>query len=51
MIRKFLDNIEPHFHTGGKWEKWYALYEAVDTGLYKIQVLQNQALTYVMVWI
>ncbi|BCE02354.1 Na+-transporting NADH:ubiquinone oxidoreductase subunit B [Marinicellulosiphila megalodicopiae] len=35
MIRKFLDNIEPHFHQGGKWEKWYALYEAVDTGLYK----------------
>jgi len=35
MIRKFLDNIEPHFHAGGKWEKWYALYEAVDTGLYK----------------
>jgi len=35
MLRKFLDNIEPHFHKGGKWEKWYALYEAVDTGLYK----------------
>ncbi|NRB80535.1 MAG: NADH:ubiquinone reductase (Na(+)-transporting) subunit B [Saccharospirillaceae bacterium] len=35
MIRKFLDNIEPHFHKGGKWEKFYALYEAVDTGLYK----------------
>jgi Na+-transporting NADH:ubiquinone oxidoreductase subunit B len=34
-MRKILDNVEPHFHTGGKWEKWYALYEAVDTFLYQ----------------
>lgn len=34
-MRKILDNLEPHFHTGGKWEKWYALYEAVDTFLYQ----------------
>lgn len=33
-LRKFLDNIEPEFETGGKYEKWYALYEAVDTILY-----------------
>ncbi|MFT5212028.1 MAG: Na+-transporting NADH:ubiquinone oxidoreductase subunit B, partial [Flavobacterium sp.] len=33
-LRKFLDNIEPEFETGGKYEKWYALYEALDTILY-----------------
>lgn len=35
MLRNFLDKIEPNFHKGGKWEKMYALYEAVDTGLFK----------------
>ncbi|SHE51262.1 Na+-transporting NADH:ubiquinone oxidoreductase subunit B [Microbulbifer donghaiensis] len=35
MLRKFLDSIEPHFHKGGKYEKFYALYEAVDTGLFQ----------------
>lgn len=33
-IRQILDNMEPHFHKGGKYEKWYALYEAVDTIFY-----------------
>lgn len=33
-LRKLLDNLEPHFHKGGKWESWYALYEAVDTIFY-----------------
>ncbi len=35
MIRNLLDKVEPHFHKGGKWESWYALYEAVDTALFK----------------
>ncbi|BFM16109.1 NADH:ubiquinone reductase (Na(+)-transporting) subunit B [Maricurvus nonylphenolicus] len=35
MLRKFLDDIEPHFHKGGKFESWYALYEAIDTGLFR----------------
>ncbi|MBN8431747.1 NADH:ubiquinone reductase (Na(+)-transporting) subunit B [Microbulbifer salipaludis] len=35
MLRKFLDSIEPHFHKGGKYEKFYALYEAIDTGLFQ----------------
>ncbi|ETN91822.1 Na(+)-translocating NADH-quinone reductase subunit B [Gammaproteobacteria bacterium MOLA455] len=35
MIRNLLDKAEPHFHKGGKWESWYALYEAVDTALFK----------------
>ncbi len=34
-LRSWLDSIEHHFHKGGKYEKWYALYEAVDTGLFK----------------
>lgn len=33
-IRKTLDNLEPHFHKGGKYEKYYALYEAIDTIFY-----------------
>jgi Na+-transporting NADH:ubiquinone oxidoreductase subunit B len=26
--------MEPHFHKGGKYENWYALYEAADTIFY-----------------
>ena len=33
-LRKFLDKIEHNFEQGGKYEKWYALYEAVATILY-----------------
>ena len=33
-LKKFLEDIEPHFEAGGKHEKWYALYEAVATILY-----------------
>ncbi|MCM2971090.1 MULTISPECIES: NADH:ubiquinone reductase (Na(+)-transporting) subunit B [Larsenimonas] len=33
-IRQILDKVEPHFHHGGKYEKFYALYEAVDTIFY-----------------
>ncbi len=35
MLRKILDDMEPHFHKGGKYESWYALYEAVDTVFYR----------------
>ena len=34
-LRKILDDMEPHFHKGGKYESWYALYEAVDTVFYR----------------
>ncbi|MEH6564567.1 MAG: NADH:ubiquinone reductase (Na(+)-transporting) subunit B [Halopseudomonas sp.] len=34
-IRAFLDKIEHNFEKGGKHEKWYALYEAVDTFFYR----------------
>ncbi|WP_447928806.1 MULTISPECIES: NADH:ubiquinone reductase (Na(+)-transporting) subunit B [unclassified Vreelandella] len=33
-IRQTLDTLEPHFHKGGKYEKFYPLYEAVDTIFY-----------------
>ncbi|EAW29788.1 Na(+)-translocating NADH-quinone reductase subunit B [marine gamma proteobacterium HTCC2143] len=33
-LRKVLDDMEPHFHKGGKWEGWFALYEAADTIFY-----------------
>jgi Na+-transporting NADH:ubiquinone oxidoreductase subunit B len=34
-LRSLLDGMEPYFHKGGKYEKWYALYEAADTIFYK----------------
>src|SRR5690554_3173458 len=34
-LRAFLDKIEHNFEKGGKYEKWYALYEAADTIFYK----------------
>lgn len=33
-VRKFLDNIHPHFAKGGRFEKLYPVYEMVDTFLY-----------------
>ena len=33
-LRKFLDRVEPMFVPGGRFEKFYALYEMVDTFLY-----------------
>lgn len=33
-LRNFLDRIEPAFLPGGKLEKYYAIYEMVDTFLY-----------------
>jgi Na+-transporting NADH:ubiquinone oxidoreductase subunit B len=33
-LRSFLDRIEPHFLKGGKWHRFYALYEAADTIFY-----------------
>ncbi|MFA7288646.1 MAG: NADH:ubiquinone reductase (Na(+)-transporting) subunit B [Melioribacteraceae bacterium] len=34
FLRTFLDNQEKHFHKGGKLEKLFPLYEAIDTFLY-----------------
>lgn len=35
ILRNWFDSLEPHFHKGGRYEKWYALYEAVDTGFFQ----------------
>jgi len=34
FLRNTLDKISPHVSKGAKYEKWYALYEAVDTFFY-----------------
>ncbi len=33
-LRDFMDSIEPHFEKGGRFEKYHAIYEMVDTILY-----------------
>ena len=33
-LRQIFDRIEPHFEKGGRFERWYPLYEAVDTIFY-----------------
>ena len=33
-LKNFIEKVEPHFEKGGKWEKWYALYEAAATIFY-----------------
>lgn len=33
-LKHFLERIEPSFEKGGKYEKWYALYEAFATIMY-----------------
>jgi len=34
FLRRTLDNIHPHVVEGGKYQKFYALYEAIDTIFY-----------------
>ena len=34
-MREYLDKIEHNFEKGGRFEKWYALYEAMDTFFYR----------------
>ncbi|MCL1078865.1 NADH:ubiquinone reductase (Na(+)-transporting) subunit B [Parashewanella spongiae] len=33
-LKNFFDRIEPSFEKGGKYEKWYALFEAIYSGFY-----------------
>jgi len=33
-LKKFFEDIEPQFEKGGKFETWYALYEAVGSKTY-----------------
>ena len=31
VIKNIFDGIRPHFEKGGKWEKFYPVYEAQET--------------------
>jgi Na+-transporting NADH:ubiquinone oxidoreductase subunit B len=42
-LRSMLDSLEPHFTKGGKFEKMYPLYEAIDTGLYSPPNVTNNS--------
>ena len=33
-VRDFFDHIEPHFVKGGKYEKYFPIYEMIETILY-----------------
>ena len=33
-LRNIFDNLEPHFSKGGKYEKWFPLFEVFDTLFY-----------------
>lgn len=33
-LKNYIEGVEHHFEPGGKHEKWFALYEAVATGLF-----------------
>lgn len=33
-LKHFFEKIEPHFHKGAKYEKWYPLFEAIATVFY-----------------
>lgn len=37
-LRNYLDSIHPQFVKGGRLEKYYALYEMVDTFLYTLRL-------------
>jgi Na+-transporting NADH:ubiquinone oxidoreductase subunit B len=34
MLRQTARSLAPHFHKGGKLERFYPLYDAIDTFLY-----------------
>jgi Na+-transporting NADH:ubiquinone oxidoreductase subunit B len=40
-LRSILDSAAPHFEKGGRFEKMYPLYEAVDTGLFSPSNVTN----------
>lgn len=42
-LRNALDKIEPHFLKGGRFEKYYALYEMVDTFIYSPKTVTSVA--------
>ncbi|TDF38174.1 NADH:ubiquinone reductase (Na(+)-transporting) subunit B [Alteromonadaceae bacterium M269] len=45
-LKSYLEKIEPNFEPGGKYEKWYALYEAAATIFYTPGMV-NKGVTHV----
>jgi len=43
VLRDFLDKVEPHFEKGGKYEKFYAFYEMIDTFFYSPPTVTHAA--------
>ena len=43
MIRKFFEKLEPHFEKGGKFEKYYAVFEMFDTFLFSPSSVTHSA--------
>ncbi len=42
-LRNFFDNIEPHFLKGGKWEKYFPIYEMVESFAYTPKTVTTAA--------
>jgi len=42
-LRNFFDRIEPHFEKGGKWERYFPLYEMVESFLYTPKTVTTAA--------
>lgn len=42
-LRNFFDKIEPHFLKGGKWERWFPVYEMVESFVYTPKTVTTAA--------
>lgn len=42
-LRNFFDRVEPHFERGGKYEKYFPLYEMVESFLYTPKTVTTAA--------
>ena len=42
-LRSFFDGIEPHFEKGGKWERYFPIYEMVESFLYTPKTVTTAA--------
>jgi Na+-transporting NADH:ubiquinone oxidoreductase subunit B len=42
-LRNFFDSIEPHFEKGGKWERYFPIYEMVESFLYTPKTVTTAA--------
>jgi Na+-transporting NADH:ubiquinone oxidoreductase subunit B len=42
-LRSFFDRIEPHFTSGGKWERYFPVYEMIESILYTPKTVTTAA--------